>query len=794
MPIDPDKMKTEESSSLGEPKGFARLSQVVDWAAADKSLLISGIVFCLHLYVISLLHLARAHNELLPFLDPSVVDQLIEFNYMTVGAWGLLGLSALALRRKHGDLAFFEYAGIQLFAISNAVYAYFLGFFTEPFGYMTLIGGMMVGLPLFGRLPTLAGLVSWLSLFGTLTILEQMRLIPYAPLLQSSPVIDGQLSTYWLLGMNSINLTGAILTGVFIVTVIGLLQNRDKLRMRNQLKLLEVVGNLSDTTAELEEAGRKLELRVDERTLELKAANRNLQFEIGEREKSAKELNSIRVAMESAIEGVARVGADGRIQSANAAFLAMHGADSNEMLGSVANGWIEEADRSDVVQAILGLVGEGKAELSVSGRRSDGTDFFQVVAVVKVADGSEGGHYRFARDMTRQNELSNQLNHAMKMEAIGHLAGGIAHDFNNLLMAILTASERLQEFFGDDPSVAEQSEMADMISMAGTRAAALTAQLLDFAHLQPPSVSSIDINKSLEGVLELLAPALGESVEVVSQLSSERLFTSGDLSRFESGLLNVALNARDAMPEGGCLVIKTEAVEIDLDDPAFASFQPKGSKHARISFVDNGSGMDAKVMAQVFDPFFTTKPAGKGTGLGLSVFSTYVREIGGALNMSSRPGEGTTCLIHMPLSEQTEGSVNAGSLAADAGGNETVLLAEDEDIVARATTMLLSHSGYNVIRCADGLEAVNAFRERRDEIDLVLLDYRMPVMTGAEAFLELRRMDPGVPVILMSGNISLTEFSELEKKGLRAVLRKPCSRLDLTTAVREGIDSRVHSS
>lgn len=794
MTTDLGKMGNEKSSSVGEPKGFARLGQIVEWAAVDKSLLLSGIVFGLHLYVILLLYLARANHELLPFLDPGVVDQLIQFNYMTIGAWGLLGLSALVLRRKQGDLVFFEYAGIQLFAISNAAYAYFLGFFTEPFGYMTLIGGMMVGLPLFGRLPTLAGLASWLSLFGTLTLLEQMSVIPYAPLLQSSPVIDGQLSTYWALGMHSINITGAVLTGVFMVTIIGLLQKRDELLTLNESKLLEVVGDLSDTTAELEEAGRKLELRVDERTLELKVANRNLQFEVAEREKSAKELNSIRAAMESAIEGVARVGADGRIQSANAAFLAMHGADLNEMLGSASNGWIEEADRPDVIQAVLGLAGEGKAELNVSGRRSDGTVFFQVIAVVKVADGPEGGHYRFARDMTRQNELSSQLNHAMKMEAIGHLAGGIAHDFNNLLMAILTASERLQEFFGDDPSVAEQSEMADMISMAGTRAAALTAQLLDFAHLQPPSISTIDINKSLEGVLELLAPALGESIEVVSQFSSERLFTSGDLSRFESGLLNVGLNASDAMPEGGRLVIKTEAVEIDLDDPAFASFQPKGSRHVLISIVDNGSGMDAKVMAQVFDPFFTTKPVGKGTGLGLSVLSTYVREIGGALNMSSRPGEGTTCSIYMPFSEQAECSIDTGSLAPDVSGNETVLLAEDEDIVAKATTMLLSHSGYNVIRCADGLEAVNTYRERRDEIDLVLLDYRMPVMTGAEAFLELRRLDPGVPVILMSGNLSLPEFSQLEKESLSAILKKPCSRLDLTAAVREAIDSRVRSS
>ena len=614
METDSDKVESEGFWLVRQARGLARLGEIVDWTAADKSLLVSGIVLGLHLYAISLLYLARANHELLPFLDLVVVDQQIQFNHITVVAWVLLGLGALILRRKQSELAFFKYAPIQIFAITNAGYAYFLGFFTEPFGYITVIGGMMVSLPLFGRVPTIFGLASWVAIFGVLTVLEQMGVVSYGPLLKSSPVVDGHISIYWALGMSSINVAGGFLTAVFSFTAFGLLRERDKLLTRNQGKLLKAVGDLSDTTGELEEAGRQLELRVDERTLELKVANRNLQFEIEEREKTVKELNRVRAAMESAIEGVARVGSDGKVLSANAAFLKMHGAESGEMLGSVANGWIDAGDRSEVIQAVLGLRGSSKAELNIGARRLDGSVFAQFVAVVKLAGGGKGEHYRFARDVTRQNELSTQLNHAIKMEAIGHLAGGIAHDFNNLLMAILTASERLQTLFSEDPVAAEEREMADMISMAGRRAAALTSQLLDFAHLQPPSIANIDINKSLGRVLELLAPALGESIEVVSNFSSEPFFTSGDPSRFESGLLNVALNARDAMPEGGRLVVRTEAVEIDLKDPVFASFKPEGVRHTRIRLEDTGSGMSEAVIAQVFDPFFTTKPAGKGNG------------------------------------------------------------------------------------------------------------------------------------------------------------------------------------
>ena len=602
---------------------------------ARKSLLVSATVLVLCIYATGLLYFARFNPEYVPFVDPRVLGYQIVFSFFTIGCWVLLGAASLLAPARHSNSAFFEHAPIQLFAISNVCFAYLYGFFTDPYGFVTLIGGILVGIPLFGTASTRLGLMTWLVFFSALSLLAQVGLIPYAPLLLEWPVEDGSLSIFWALGMGSVNVLGGLLAAIFGFHLLSRMRKHDRLLEENQGKLLAAVATLRETTSDLEDSRRELELRVDERTLELKAANRNLQFEIEARERAAVELTSIRAAMEAAIEGVARVRADGSIEEANAAFIEMHGATVEDMIGSAANEWIAMGDRPGMVRAILEIAEGGKAENSVAGLRSDLSEFPQFIAAVKVPSGEAGEHYRFARDVTRQSELSAQLNQATKMEAIGHLAGGIAHDFNNLLMAILTASGHLQEFFRNSRQAGEELEMSDMITMAATRAAALTSQLLEFAHARPPSTTTFDVNESFRNMLDLLRPALDESIEVSSDFHASELLTEGDASRFDSGLLNVALNARDAMPEGGRLVVRSVEVEIDPSDSQFANFNPSTTRQVRIDLTDNGCGMEAETMARVYDPFFTTKPASKGTGLGLSVFSVYLREVGGAMTMKS---------------------------------------------------------------------------------------------------------------------------------------------------------------
>lgn len=786
--MDQARLEARDLRESEEHGVYFRMGAILGWTSSKKSLVISGCVFVVVCHATFLLHMAKQHLELLPFVDPEVLEIQISFSYATLASWCILLLGSWLSSRRDSESRFFDHAPIQLYAITNSVFAYLFGYFTDPYGFVTLVGGIMVSLPLFGPRATRAGMISWLSIFAVLTFLEQRGEIPYAPLYLSSPMMDGTLSSFWALGMGSINVTGALLAMLLGFSAFGQLQRRDRLLSRKQVELLSTVQILNETTGELEVGRRELELRVDARTRELKSSNQNLRFEIEQRERMVAELNDMRQAMEAAIEGVARVSADGKILSANAAFHSMHAAATSAMLGSLANSWVVVDDHGRIEEALDGLRSSQKVEIDLEGLRPDGTCFPQLLVLVKIAGGKTGEHYRFARDVTRQTELSEQLNHSMKMEAVGRLAGGIAHDFNNLLMAILAGSERLQSIFRASSPEGEELEMADMITMAGTRAGVLTSQLLDFAHLQPSKISELEINQSVNNMLELVAPALVQSVQVEIELCERSLFSTGDASRFDSGLLNLALNAKDAMPEGGRLWVTTREVSLDRDEAALLGVEPQPSGYARIDVVDNGLGMDATTRSKIFDAFFTTKPAGKGTGLGLSVFNTYIQEVGGAIKVTSAPGRGTTCSVYVPLIEPGDEQDDAASSARALNGNETVLLAEDEDIVARATTMLLSKSGYQVIRCATGLEAVNLYRERGDEIDLILLDFRMPELNGAQAFRELRKINPDVQIILMSGNLSLPEFKELKADGLHSILRKPCSRAELNAAIREALE------
>jgi len=372
----------------------------------------------------------------------------------------------------------------------------------------------------------------------------------------------------------------------------------------------------------------------------------------------------------------------------------------------------------------------------------------------------------------------------MKTEAIGHLAGGIAHDFNNFLMAILTSAEEIQSRAEEAPESEKISDLSNLIRLAGSRAADLTRQLLDFAHGRPARIAPIDIHESLENAIRLIASTLAPSIQVFREFASDALFTDGDVSRFESGLVNIALNARDAMRKGGVLRLRTQTETIVPDDPRFAGFVLRGRHFVRIDVIDNGSGLDAETLERVLDPFFTTKAVGEGTGLGLSVFSSYIRDIGGAIRFTSTVGTGTTCSVYVPRLEGITSVPSTTPPRTVVTGSETILLAEDDPAVMRTLALLLTRNGYSVLPCGNGEEAVEAFRENRDSVRIALLDFRMPVMNGAEAFVEINQIDPDFPVILMSGNLTDPALDALKKEGLSAVLEKPCSRAVLLDTIR----------
>jgi len=507
-----------------------------------------------------------------------------------------------------------------------------------------------------------------------------------------------------------------------------------------------------------------------------------------DRLKAAKTADAAKArALEEAIEGIARVGSDGRFQTVNPALASMHACEAQELIGTPANSWIVEEDRREIEVAVAALAESGRQELTVRGRRLDESSFVENVFLIAIPNEPAGEHYRFARDVTRQRELTEQLTQSVKMDAIGRLAGGIAHDFNNLLMTILTASDRLKKPVGSLPEPNPGPEYLGWINTAAQRGASLTRQLLDFSHVKTSHPGPIDVNQSLRRLIGMLDSVLGSSIRVESELNSEPLVTVGDIARFESGLMNLAVNARDAMPEGGCLRFRSMERDLDPEDPRFAAFHLETDRFVCIEVIDDGEGIASEIQDDIFDPFFTTKPVGKGTGLGLSLFYTYTREIGGAMEIHSRLGEGTTVSIFLPRSDQlpfaTQESAEAG-----ATGDETVLLAEDEPMVAELLNVVLTGAGFQVISCADGREAVEKFHKYRDSVAIVLLDYRMPELDGIEAFHLIHEVAPQTPVILMSGNIAGAEIRDLQRDGIRDVLRKPCSGDEVLQAVRRAID------
>jgi PAS domain S-box-containing protein len=769
--------------------GAGYFESLDEWPLARKAFLVSVAAIFLVLYSGALLWLAWAYVDQLTFIDPEVLLFQLKATGCTALVWFLFSLLSAFAPAKYENSPFFCHMPIQFYAFSNSVYGYMLGLLTMPFGIIAFLTGLFFSFLVFGLPPTLWGAATFLILLTGLNFAEQLHLIPYGPLFKSSPVVDGQLSGAWFLGAGTVSAAGLFIASALGLFIVRQLRLRDQILEENREKMLEVNQRLRLAADENEKARDELEDRVLERTEELTRANEKLHSEIEARIRASHELGSITEAMESAVEGMVRVGEDGLIQSANSAFLTMYRESSGAILGTPANDWIRPKDRGNVIRAIMGLRKGKKKELVTRGIRSDGSSFPQEIAFVEHEHWGERGHYRFIRDTTLQTKLSEQLNQALKLDAVGQLAGGVAHDFNNLLMAILTSNEQLQERFGQEAEGSESVELMDVIEMAGKKARDLTARLLDFGRVQPSSLMDFSLAQSIGNMMDLQSSALGTLIEVETDLCADPLPTRGDPARFDSGLLNIALNARDAMADGGRLSIRSRRIRIAKDDPLLSDLASRTTEFARIDVADDGQGIAPENMDKILDPFFTTKPVGKGTGLGLSVFAAYLREIGGAIRVQSTLEVGTTCSIFVPLLEGESEKEVTPERVISLEGSEHILLGEDEEVVARTLKMLLSHSGYRVTRCRNGRELVEAFKASRDELDLVLTDFRMPGLSGADAFAEIKRIDPNFPVILMSGNISLPDIDRLIAQGLRAILRKPCSRRELLSKVRDVLDS-----
>jgi PAS domain S-box-containing protein len=386
------------------------------------------------------------------------------------------------------------------------------------------------------------------------------------------------------------------------------------------------------------------------------------------------------------------------------------------------------------------------------------------------------------RDVTDRKRLEEQLRQAQKMEAVGTLAGGVAHDFNNILTVIMGFGNLAQMSAGPEGRL---RSFIDQIVLSAGRASELTQSLLAFSRKQKISLDPHQVNSAVSQTAKLLRRLLTEDIELKVELDEGADIALVDIAQFDQVLMNLTTNARDAMPRGGSITIRTRTTQIDEEFRKERGFGEPG-EYICISFSDTGTGMDEKTMTRIFDPFFTTKEVGKGTGLGLASVYGIVKQHGGYITVSTRLHEGTTFDIYLPLVDMARPS---SATAVDVkGGSETVLVVEDDPDVRQMITAVLSGQGYTTLAAVDGNDGIRVFAEHRDSINLVILDVVMPGRNGQEVFDEITRMDPRARVVFVSGYTGDIVLDKGVRKDHPDLLEKPLSVVTLLAKVREVLD------
>jgi PAS domain S-box-containing protein len=426
---------------------------------------------------------------------------------------------------------------------------------------------------------------------------------------------------------------------------------------------------------------------------------------------------------------------------------------------------------------------------------ADGREIDVLLSTAPLQDraGQVTGVVGMYQDVTERKHLEAQFRQAQKMEAVGRLAGGIAHDFNNVLTVIQTAAgSLLGDLPPDDPRRAEGAAIAD----AAVRAARLTRQLLAFSRQQVLQPRGLDLNALVTGVEPLVRRLVDERISVIVGLASELGLVWADPNQLEQVILNLVVNARDAMPDGGTLRIETSDVVLDDTYPRLRDTVRPGP-HVLLSVTDTGCGMDEATQARIFDPFFTTKPVGQGTGLGLASVYGVMKQSGGHIWVYSEAGKGATFKLYFPrhdggLGEEPERGPRPAATRRPLAG-ATILLAEDNPAVRTSVRRVLERNKYRVHEAGDGREALGILAQSHSEVDLVLADMVMPAMDGLELRRHLRAHHPAVPVLLMSG-YSEEAIRSLAHEPPGPVLEKPFTREDLLAKVEELLASEPEHS
>ena len=495
--------------------------------------------------------------------------------------------------------------------------------------------------------------------------------------------------------------------------------------------------------------------------------------------------------LEAAPDAMVVVNQGGEIVLLNVQAEKQFGYSRDELVGQKVKNIIPEGFAERLVadgtrsaaDALAQQIGMG---IELSARRKDGSEF-PIEIMLSPLESTEGILVTAAiRDISGRKHLEAQLQQSRKLEAIGHLAGGIAHDFNNILAVILGYGELAQQQMGPEHPARERID--EMVN-AAERAAGLTRQLLAFSRQQVVQPKVLDLNTIVADTQKMLGRLIGEDVDVVIHTALGLGAVKADPGQIEQVILNLAVNARDAMPKGGRLTLETANVEFD---EGYATAHPPATpgRYVLLAVSDTGIGMDEETKSRIFEPFFTTKPMGEGTGLGLATVYGIVKQSDGFIWVYTEPGRGTTFKIYLPRVDEEATASSAWTAPAQAsGGTETILVAEDTEALGRMIRTTLEGRGYTVLLASDGEAALKLAREHTGPIHLLLTDVVMPKMGGGEMGKQLSALRPGIRVLYMSGYTDgvISQHGVL-KEGVH-LLQKPFTGRKLAQAVREALDA-----